>query len=149
MYGLCLQYSKNTDEAKDILQDGFVKVYKNLWQYSYTGSFEGWVRRIFVNTAIENFRSKKMKFSNIEIHDVSEKFSFDYIVGEISAKEIMLLVQELSPQYKLVFNLYAIEGFTHKEIGQKLNISEGTSKSNLSRARGILQKKIKEIMPDY
>lgn len=149
MYGVCLQYSKNTEEAKDILQDGFVKVYKSLWQYKFTGSFEGWVRRIIVNTAIESFRNKKMKFSDIEIRDFSEKFSFDYIIGEISAKEIMEIVQSLSPQYRLVFNLYAIEGFTHKEIGQKLNISEGTSKSNLSRARIILQSKIKELMPDY
>ena len=149
MYGLCLQYTKNADEAKDILQDGFVKVYKNLHQYSFTGSFEGWVRRIFVNTAIESFRNKKMKFSEMEVHDLAENFSFDYILGEISAKEIMALVQELSPQYRMVFNLYAIEGFTHKEIAKQLGITEGTSKSNLSRARNILQAKVKELMPVY
>lgn len=149
MYGLCLQYTKNPDEAKDILQDGFVKVFKNLGQYSYTGSFEGWVRRIFVNTAIESFRNKKMKFSDIEIQAYSENFSFDYIVSEISAREILEIVQELSPQYRLVFNLYAIEGYTHKEIAEKLGISQGTSKSNLSRARSILQTRVKELVPIY
>ncbi len=149
MYGLCLQYSRNAEEAKDILQEGFIKVYKNLEQYSFTGSFEGWVRRIFVNTAIENFRNRKMKFSDFDTQDLSENFMLDNIVGEISAKEIMKLIQNLSPQYQMVFNLYAIEGFTHKEIAVKLNISEGTSKSNLSRARSILQTKIKELMPGY
>jgi RNA polymerase sigma-70 factor (ECF subfamily) len=149
MYGLCLQYSKNPDEAKDILQDGFVKVFKNLVQYSYSGSFEGWVRKIFVNTAIESFRNKKMKFSDMEIQAYSEDFSFDSIVSEISAQEILAIVQDLSPQYRMVFNLYAIEGYTHKEIAEKLNISEGTSKSNLSRARSILQERVKEIMPVY
>lgn len=149
MYGLCLQYSKNTEEAKDILQDGFVKVFRSLGQYSYTGSFEGWVRKIFVNTAIESFRNKKMKFSDIEIQTYSEKFSYENIVGDISAREILEIVQELSPQYRLVFNLYAIEGYTHKEIAEKLNISEGTSKSNLSRARSILQARVKELMPIY
>ena len=148
MYGLCLQYSHDPEEAKDILQEGFIKVFNNLKQYSFTGSFEGWVRRIFVNTAIENFRSKKMKFSDVEMHNLSGKFSFDDISSNISAQELMGIIGELSPQYKLVFNLYAIEGYNHREIGEKLGISEGTSKSNLSRARNILQKKVNKLMPE-
>jgi len=148
MYGLCLQYSKNSEEAKDILQEGFIKVYQHIHQFSFNGSFAGWVRRVFVNTAIETFRNKKMKFSDIEIHNVAEPFAFDDIIEELSAQEILKLVQELSPRYRLVFNLYAIEGFTHKEIGKKLNISEGTSKSNLARARMILKQKLSELIEE-
>ena len=147
MYGLCLRYAGDSEEAKDILQDGFIKVFGNLKQYSFTGSFEGWVRRIFVNTAIENFRSKKMKFSDIEVNNLGENFSFDNITSKISAQELINIISELSPQYKLVFNLYAIEGYNHKEIGEMLNISEGTSKSNLSRARSVLQVKVRNHMP--
>ena len=148
MYGLCLQYSKDSEEAKDILQEGFIKVFKSIGQFSFSGSFSGWIRRVFVNTAIESFRNKKMKFSDVEIQNVSEPFAFDDIIAEMSAKEILKLVQELSPRYRLVFNLYAIEGYTHKEIAEKLNISDGTSKSNLARARVILQNKVKELLKD-
>ena len=146
MYGLCLQYSKDSEEAKDILQEGFIKVFQHIHQFSFNGSFAGWVRRVFVNTAIETFRNKKMKFSDIEIHKVSEPFAFDDIIEDLAAEEILKLVQELSPRYRLVFNLYAIEGYTHKEIGEKMKISEGTSKSNLARARIILKQKLKELM---
>ncbi len=148
MYGLCLQYSKDSEEAKDILQEGFIKVFKSIGQFSFSGSFSGWIRRVFVNTAIESFRNKKMKFSDVEIQNISEPFAFDDIIAEMSAKEILKLVQELSPRYRLVFNLYAIEGYTHKEIAEKLNISDGTSKSNLARARVILQNKVKELLKD-
>jgi RNA polymerase sigma-70 factor (ECF subfamily) len=148
MYGLCLQYSKNSEEAKDILQEGFIKVFKSIGQFSFSGSFSGWIRRVFVNTAIENFRNKKMKFSDVELQNIPEYYSFDNVIEDISAKEILKLVQELSPRYRLVFNLYAIEGYTHKEIAEKLNISDGTSKSNLARARVILQKRVKELMQD-
>ncbi len=146
MFALCMQYAKNYEEAKDLMQEGFIKVFNSLEQFRFTGSFEGWVRRIFVNTAIESFRSKKMKFSDLEIQNFAEDFSFDDTLDQIAAQDILNLVQELSPQYRVVFNLYAIEGFNHKEIGAKLNISEGTSKSNLSRARTILQEKIAKLM---
>ena len=146
MFALCLRYTKDEDEAKDFMQDGFIKVFKNLKQFKFSGSFEGWVRRIIINTIIEHFRSKKMRFSAMNIVDYSDDFKLDSVVDELSAQDILKIVRALSPQYRTVFNLYAIEGYSHKEIAEKLGISEGTSKSNLSRARSILQKKLNQLM---
>lgn len=145
MFGVCLQYSKDYTEAEDVLQDGFVKVFTKISQFNFNGSFEGWVRRIVVNCALERHRKKNLLYSVSNIQDYDYKLAYDDVMGEISSKELLGLVQELSPQYKIVFNLYAIEGFSHKEIGEKLNISAGTSKSNLSRARNILQNKVKAL----
>ena len=144
MFGLCLRYAKDEDEAKDILQDGFIKVFLNLKQFNNKGSFEGWIRRIIVNTALERFRDKNYLFAvNMESNYESGEKEYDHILSEIAAADIMKFIQELSPQYRTVFNLYAIEGYSHKEICEKLNIKEGTSKSNLSRAREILKEKVK------
>ncbi len=145
MFGVCLQYAKDYTEAEDILQDGFIKVFTKISQFDFKGSFEGWVRRIMVNCALERFRKQNMLYSVSDIQDYDYKFSCDDVLGEISGRELLNLVQELSPQYKIVFNLYAIEGYSHQEIGEKLNISVGTSKSNLSRARVILQDKVAEL----
>lgn len=145
LFGVCLSYSKNRAEAEDIFQDGFVRIYQNLKQFKGDGSFEGWMRRIMVNTALERFRK------NNPLHLVEDYFSFDGdiepddAISKISADDLMKLIQELSPMYRIVFNLYALEGLSHKEISERLNISEGTSKSNLSRARSILQKKVKAL----
>ncbi len=142
MYGICLRYSRDADGAKDILQDGFIKVFGKLEQYKAQGSFEGWMRRIFINTALEKFRNK------IPILTIDEKLEIpleiipDTVISELAAAELLNMVQELSTQYRLVFNLYVVEGYSHREIGKTLGISEGTSKSNLSRARNILQKRI-------
>jgi RNA polymerase sigma-70 factor (ECF subfamily) len=142
MFGVCLRYCSNYDEAKDILQDGFIKVFENIKQFGNKGSFEGWVRRIIVNTALERFRKEKHhvveKFP--ELHDVEE----DGLDMDISIEEMMTLIQKLPDQYKMVFNLYVFEDMSHKEIAQQLGIAEGTSKSDLSRARSILQQKIKD-----
>lgn len=145
MFGVCLQYSKDYTEAEDVLQDGFVKVFTKISQFNFNGSFEGWVRRIMVNCALERYRKQSLLYSVSDIQDYDYKLAYDDVMGEISSKELLGLVQELSPQYKMVFNLYAIEGFSHQEIGKKLNISVGTSKSNLSRARVILQDKVKAL----
>lgn len=143
MYGVCLRYADNEDEAKDILQDGFIKVFTNLKQFNNKGSFEGWIRRIVVNTALEKFRDKNHMFAvSMEAEYDSNKNHYDHILSELSAKDLLKLIQELSPQYKTVFNLYAIEGYSHKEICNILDIKEGTSKSNLSRAREILKEKV-------
>lgn len=143
MYGVCLRYADNEDEAKDILQDGFIKVFTNLKQFNNKGSFEGWIRRIVVNTALEKFRDKKHMFAiSMETEYDSNNNNYDHILSELSAKDLLKLIQELSPQYKTVFNLYAIEGYSHKEICNILDIKEGTSKSNLSRAREILKEKV-------
>jgi len=144
MFGVCLRYANDRDEAKDILQDGFIKVFSNLHKFNNKGSLEGWIRRIIVNTALERFRDKNYLFAvNMENgYETGEK-EYDHIISELSANDILKLIKELSPQYRTVFNLYAIEGYSHKEISEMLKIKEGTSKSNLSRAREILKEKIK------
>lgn len=142
MFGLCLQYTNEYEEAKDILQEGFIRVFTNLDQYNQKGSFEGWIRRIMINTALEKYRDKHY-FARVddEIEKSEEIIEVD-LVDDLSAQELMKFIHDLSPKYRMVFNLYAIEGYSHKEISVLLNISEGTSKSNLSRARTILQEKI-------
>ena len=145
MFGVCMQYSKDYTEAEDILQDGFIKVFTKIDQFDFKGSFEGWVRRIMVNCALERYRKHNLLYSVSEIREYDTKLAYDDVLSEISSKELLKLIQDLSPQYKMVFNLYAIEGYSHQEIGEKLGISEGTSKSNLSRARTILQERVKEL----
>ena len=142
MFGVCLRYSKDTTEAEDALQEGFIRIFTKIDQFGYKGSFEGWMRRIMVNQCFEKFR-KNSHLYPVEDMVVYEGVSFaeDTISG-ISADDLLKIIQELPPRYKMVFNLYAIEGYSHQEIGKMMNISEGTSKSNLSRARVILQKKV-------
>jgi len=144
LYGVCLQYSGNDEEARDILQEGFIKIFENLRNYKHEGSFEGWIRRIIVNTALEKFRSRHKLFRVDDIDTIQEQESEpdteDY--AGLQAVDLLFIIRELPPKYRMVFNLYAIEGYSHKEIGEMMNISEGTSKSNLSRARTILQKKV-------
>ncbi len=142
MYGVCLRYATDQDQAQDVLQEGFIKVFSKIRQFKGGGSFEGWIRRIMVNTALEKLRVKNYTYS-IEENPVAYKSGKeDNIISNITSQDLMKIINELSPQYKTVFNLYAIEGYSHKEIGKMLGISEGTSKSNLSRARNILQKQV-------
>ncbi len=145
MFGVCLQYAKDYTEAEDILQDGFIKVFTKISQFNFKGSFEGWVRRIMVNCALERFRKQNLLYTVSEIQDYDSKLVADDVMAELSSKELLELIQLLSPQYKTVFNLYAIEGYSHKEISDMLKISVGTSKSNLSRARVILQGKVEAL----
>ena len=148
MYGVCLKYSGNEDDAKDIMQDGFVKVFRKIEQFSRKGSLEGWIRRVIVNTALEKYRSKVYLQSLDDSMPVKSEIVDQHVLESLTADEIMNLISDLSPQYRLVFNLYAIEGYSHKEIAGKLKISEGTSKSNLSRARSILQEKVLKLYDD-
>ena len=145
MYGLCLKYANDKDDAKDIMQDGFIKVFQKIDQFSEKGSFEGWVRRIMINTALEKYRSQVTIYSLDERMPLSDEGIHSSVIEDLSAEELLGLVRHLTPRYRMVFNLYAIEGYNHKEIGEMLGISEGTSKSNLSRARMILQEKVKEL----
>lgn len=144
LYAVCLQYSGNDEEARDILQEGFIKVFENLSHYKHEGSFEGWVRRIMVNTALERYRSKNHLRMVDDIDQVpepdAEPDNEDY--AGLQAVDLMTIIRELPPKYRMVFNLFAIEGYSHKEISKMMNISEGTSKSNLSRARVILQRRV-------
>ncbi|HRP56638.1 RNA polymerase sigma factor [Agriterribacter sp.] len=143
MYGVCLRYAGKAEDAQDILQDGFVKIFKNFRMYRGEGSFEGWVRRIFVNTAIEHYRRQANLYPVTENHEnmleTKELSAFD----SLSVKDLMKIIQQLSPGYRTVFNLYVIEGYSHKEIAEMIGISEGTSKSQLARAKGVLQNIIK------
>jgi RNA polymerase sigma-70 factor (ECF subfamily) len=144
LYAVCLQYSGNDEEARDILQEGFIRIFENLDSYKYEGSFEGWVRRIVVNTALEKFRSRHNLYRVDDIDTVPEMEAEpdnDDFSG-LEANDLLGFIRQLPPKYRMVFNLYAIEGYSHREIARMINISEGTSKSNLSRARLILQKKV-------
>lgn len=142
MYAVCLRYSGNADDAQDLLQEGFIKVFNNIHRFRSEGSFEGWIRRIFVNTSIEHFRKKTNLYSISEAEENTIENKDLSVLDSLSEKDIMGLVQELSPGYRTVFNMYVVEGYSHKDIGTLLGISEGTSKSQLARAKGILQKMV-------
>jgi len=145
MYGICLRYAGDEAEARDMLQEGFIRVFQSLDRFRFEGSFEGWVRRIIVNTALERLRKEDYMTTSIDDTDFQDLPGRDDVEAGLSVQDLLEMIRELSPQYRMVFNLYAIEGYSHKEISEMLNISEGTSKSNLSRARTILQERIKKL----
>ncbi|MDQ6902528.1 MAG: RNA polymerase sigma factor [Bacteroidota bacterium] len=146
MYGVCLRYSGSADDANDLLQEGFIKIYKNLGKFRGDGSFEGWIRRIFVNTAIEHFR-KKIKLYNVsEVQENTIEDTDISVLDKLAAKDIIVLVNELAPGYKTIFNMHVIEGYSHKEIADILGITEGTSKSQLARAKGVLKKSLEKTI---
>lgn len=144
LYAICLQYSGNDEEARDVLQEGFIKIFENLVHYKNEGSFEGWMRRIIVNTALEKFRSRNhlYRVDDIDLLPESESEPYNEHYTGLEAIDLLEIIRDLPPKYRMVFNLFAIEGYSHKEISKMINISEGTSKSNLSRARAILQRKV-------
>ena len=146
MYAVCLRYSGSAEEAEDILQEGFIKVFRKLESFRSEGSFEGWVRRIFVNTAIEHFRRKRYLQPVTEKEENTIEGKFLSVLDNLAEKDILDLVRQLSPGYRTVFNMYVVEGYTHKEIGEMLGISEGTSKSQLSRAKVILQDLVRTMI---
>lgn len=151
MLGVCMRYATDRDSAEEVLQEGFIKIFDKLDAFDYKGSFEGWMRRIIANTAIDSIRrSKKDPF----LTDKDEDFKMgtenpmveqeEIELNDLKAEIAMEAINQLSPAYKSVFNLYVLEEYTHKEIAEILNISEGTSKSNLSKAKLNLQKILKE-----
>ena len=145
MYGICLQYASGEEDAQDILQEGFIKVFAKLDQVKNPQAFPGWIRRIMINTALEKYRSQVVLHRVEEVRGEIPGESDERVFGELTGDELVALIQTLSPKYRMVFNLYAIEGYNHQEIGEMLGISVGTSKSNLSRARAILKARIKNI----
>lgn len=145
MMGVCLRYATDRSRAEDILQEGFIKIFNNLDRFRNEGSFEGWIRRIIVNTAIEHVRKEKYISRHVEIEHAYDIALDNSIFENMAAKDLLSLLQQLPPGYRTVFNLYAIEGYTHKEIAEILEIKEGTSKSQLAKARYTLQKMIKEV----
>jgi RNA polymerase sigma-70 factor (ECF subfamily) len=151
MFAVCMRYCTNYEEARDVLHDGFVTVFTKIGQFQHAGSFEGWVRRIFVNQALERYRN------NSKIPVVDDWDSVDYQLAapevedewgayQLSESDLLDLVNKLPQQYKVVFNLYVMEGLSHKEISEMLEIAESTSRSNLLRARNILQKQVNELV---
>lgn len=153
MMGVCYRYSNNAEDAKDLLQDGFVKVFNNLKKYNFSGSLEGWIRRIMVNTAIDHFRKNKNVFMIDDedgyLLENSKVESANTIYSQFGVEDIMEAIQSLSPAYKAVFNLNVIEGYPHKDIAEKLNISEGTSKSNLAKAKMKLRTLLEQQETNY
>lgn len=146
MYGVCLRYSGNADDASDLLQEGFIKVFKNLEKFRGEGSFEGWIRRIFVNTSIEHFRKKVKLYNVTEVQENTIEDPDLNILDTLAEKDLILLVNELAPGYKTVFNMHVVEGYSHKEIAEMLGITEGTSKSQLARAKGVLKNSIEKMI---
>jgi RNA polymerase sigma-70 factor (ECF subfamily) len=149
MFGVCLRYEPCREKASDILQDAFVKVFKSLNHFKGEGSFEGWIRKIVVRTALDEFRKTTRLYSVADYDDYDMRDGSPSVVSTMSANELMDMVKSLSPGYRTVFNLFAVEGFQHKEIAEMLNISEGTSKSQFARARATLQKMVLEQNPHY
>ncbi len=146
MFAVCIRYMGNRDDAEDILQEGFVTLFQKIGSFSGEGSFEGWARKIFVNTALMSLRrTDALKLSD----DISEAWGVTSEsasqIQTIGYKELMKLIADLPAGYRTVFNMYVIEGYTHKEIGDALGISDVTSRSQLQRARTILQEKITEL----
>jgi RNA polymerase sigma factor (sigma-70 family) len=149
MFGVCLRYAGNHEEGEDILQEGFIKVFKKIGSFRGEGSFEGWIRRIFVNTAIEHFRRKTYLQPITEREEDTVKGDYISVLDTLAEKDIIKLVQQLSPGYRTVFNMYVVEGYTHKQIGDILGISEGTSKSQLSRAKNLLQELVRTYIDKH
>ena len=146
LLGICMRYANSKAEAEDILQDGFVKIFINIKQYKESGSFEGWLKRIIVNTSITYLRLNKKRFYHLEISDIQDN---TYVNANINSDythaELLQTIRELPDGYKAIFNLFAIEGYSHKEIAGLLNIDVGTSKSQYSRAKKLLRKKLEKL----
>jgi len=139
LFSICLRYTKNQMDAEDVLQEGFVKLFNNLQRFKGEGSFEGWIRRIFVNTAIEYLRSKKIATIGSEFVENSLSDKQPSGLENLYNNDLLAITRTLSVGYKTVFHMYAIEGYSHKEIATKLGISESTSKSQFSRAKAVLR----------
>ncbi|MFK7970182.1 MAG: RNA polymerase sigma factor [Bacteroidia bacterium] len=144
LLAVCYRYAKDRDEAEDILQEGFVKIFQKIARYEFQGSFEGWMRRIVVNTAIDHIRRNKKRQLETDIDEAREVFVAEGAIGQLELEYLYEIIQELPPGYRLVFNLYAIEGYSHKEIGEQMGITESTSRSQYTRARALLMKRICE-----
>lgn len=145
MLGVCMRYAKSKDEAGEMLNMGFYKVFKTISTFkAENGNLEGWIYRIMVNTAIDYLR-KEMKHQHTDIEKTVYAEDTGNVIADLTAEQILQLVNKLTPAYRSVFNLYVVEGYSHKEIGEMLGINEGTSKSNLAKARAKMQDMIIEL----
>jgi len=142
LFAVCLKYSRNYTEAQDNLQDGFIIIFDKIGQYSFKGSFDGWLKRVMINNVLQQYRNQT--FLSLVNEDVVDDYEVEIDNDDISLEYLLKIIQELPDRYRLVFNLYVIDGFSHSEIGEMLSINIGTSKSNLARARMILKEKIEQ-----
>lgn len=146
MMGVCLRYVSDRETARDLLQDGFVKIFASMDSYSGLGSFEGWMRKIFVNCALEYLRKSDVLRDATNLDSTAELVQPDSsVISDMSAAELMKLVQELPTGFRTVFNLFAIEGYSHKEISDMLEITESTSRSQFTRAKQMLQRRVNAL----
>ncbi|WP_408038257.1 RNA polymerase sigma factor [Tenacibaculum amylolyticum] len=142
LFALSLKYSRNQEDAEDVLQDSFLIAFDKIHQYNFKGSFEGWLKRIVINTALQKYRTQPSLYLVQEEPMYNEEIHFDESTIEVN--ELLELIQKLPDRYRLVFNLYVLDNFSHKEISEMLKISIGTSKSNLSRAKQLLKKALED-----
>jgi RNA polymerase sigma-70 factor (ECF subfamily) len=141
LFRVCLRYAKDRPEAEDLLQDGFIKIFTDIHQYRGEGALAGWLRRVMVNTALQHIRKQKIIFSTVEIEDIEDTYEAqEIILSDLRAKALTQLIQKLPAGYRTVFNLYVIEGFSHKEIAEQLKVTTSTSKSQLSKAKSMLRR---------
>ena len=143
LFSVCLKYSRNYSEAQDNLQDGFLIIFKKIAQYSFKGSFDGWLKRVMVNHVLQQYRQET--FLSLVKEDVPDDNEIEIDDEDISLEYLLKIIQELPNQYRLVFNLYVLDGYSHQEIAEMLTINLGTSKSNLARAKMILREKIEQF----
>ncbi|MEM8999130.1 MAG: sigma-70 family RNA polymerase sigma factor [Bacteroidota bacterium] len=142
LFGICLKYSRNKTEAEDNLHDSFMTIYDKIDQFHFKGSFEGWIKRITVNTVLQKYR--KEQYLNVVSENLGEEIEVNEVPPQISLSTLLGYIQELPNKYRLTFNLYVLDGYTHREISEMLGTTAGTSKSNLARAKMILREKIEK-----
>jgi RNA polymerase sigma factor (sigma-70 family) len=145
MYSLCLRYIKEEAEAEDVLVGGFMKIFNKIEQYQKEGSFEGWIRKIMVNESLQYIRQNKNMYLQVNIENAQYSLNTEAIESQLAAEDLLKMVSQLPMGYRTIFNLYAIEGYSHQEIADMLDISVNTSKSQLSRARALLQKALSNV----
>jgi len=148
MMGVCMRYARNREEAQDILQDGFIRVFEKIGSFRSEGSLEGWVRRVIVNVAIRHIQKNTRIYRMVDIDEAGSEMPFELATTDLETDDLLKMVNKLPDGYRVVFNLYAMEGFSHQEIAEKLGISEGTSKSQLARARQHLVRQLKRLGED-
>jgi len=149
MMAVCQRYLRNTQEAEDVLQDGFVKVFQKIVDFKMEGSLEGWIRRIVVNTALDTIRRNKKLLDDVQVEEVQYKVSFtDHQFDGMDLAQLMKLIDGMPDGYRVVFNMFAIEGYSHKEIADTLGVTENTSKSQYSRARAFLRTQLELLERD-
>ena len=145
MYYVCLRYAKHASEAQDISQDGFIKVFDNIMSFKFNSSFEGWIRRIIINTALNYCRKSSFKQEKLGIEDYQDKVVQSKAVSNLGEKELLALIQKLPEGYRMGYNLFVIEVFIHKEIGEMLDITESTSRSQLAKSRKWMQNELEKL----